>query len=390
MHAYVDETGNTGAKLLDAEQPVFITAALLTRSDFDRRFGDEVRGIARSLGADEIHANRLGVGRIEDAAPELLRVVRKAGPAFALSRVEKSYVLATKVFDTLFDSGENKAVPWHIYNIAPLRIMMAFKVAYLLDHEIVAGFWDALMDTKADRARQKMAEFCVNLRQRVDYLPDQRSREIVGEALDWAVANPETLEFVHASKNGRKGHLPNMIGFGNLLGGIEQQSATWHRPVEVIKHDRQDEFGSAIKFWHDMYSNARDEAVQLPLGQKLVLRKVFGSKLEMSTALDSPGIQIVDVILWLFARSLRVAIPSNCQALLNYVYTRAHQDDFSFAGTAERTEQLIEAINARPLPPGATQDALAFQEQAEQIRLDKMDAYSRSKQQHELGVPETV
>ena len=66
-------------------------------------------------------------------------------------------------------------------------------------------------------------------------IPDQRSRNVIEQALDWAAANPESLEFVHSDKVGRKGHLPNMVGFGNLLGGIERQSAIWNRSVECIE-----------------------------------------------------------------------------------------------------------------------------------------------------------
>jgi hypothetical protein len=35
MFAFVDETGNTGENLFDEEQPLFITAALITKTDFD-------------------------------------------------------------------------------------------------------------------------------------------------------------------------------------------------------------------------------------------------------------------------------------------------------------------------------------------------------------------
>jgi hypothetical protein len=37
MYAYVDETGNTGAGLFDKAQPLFVTAALLTRPDWAPR-----------------------------------------------------------------------------------------------------------------------------------------------------------------------------------------------------------------------------------------------------------------------------------------------------------------------------------------------------------------
>lgn len=376
MHAYVDETGNTGARLLDEAQPLFITAALLTRSDFDLRFGDEVRAIAKGIGADEIHAAVLGVGRLEEIAPDILKVLRKAGPAFAIARVEKRYVIATKLFDTIFDAFENKAVPWHVYNIPPLRMMMVFKVAHILDEVSAETFMAALMEPNEQKAWAKMADFCRALIPRVALIPDERSRQVVDEALQWAADNPEALDFVHTDKVGRKSHLPNLIGFGNLLNAIETRSVLWSRPVDVIRHDRQEEFAAGLKFWHEMYSNAREDVVEMPFGGRMVLRRVFGSRLEISTAKDSAGIQMIDVILWLFARAQREELPPRCQAILDYVYSRGHLDDFSYAAAADRTERTIDEIYAQQLPPGAMEGALEFRAEIEKRRQAGMAEYA--------------
>ncbi|MBA4781325.1 DUF3800 domain-containing protein [Blastomonas sp.] len=379
MFAYIDETGNTGAKLLDEAQPFFMTAALLTRSDFDIRFANEIRELAQANNADEIHAAELGVGRLEGIANDLLKIIRKAGPAFAIARVEKRYVVATKVFDTLFDAFENKAVPWHAYNIPALRMPLVFKLAYILDDEAAVAFIDALMESNDERAWSKMAAVCRLILPRVVEIPDARSREIMTNALEWITVNPEALQFVHSDKVGRKSHLPNIIGFGNLLGAIEKQSAMWGRPVDVIRHDRQNEFAAAIKFWHQMYSNAREDVIDHPFGGKMVLRRVFGSKLEISEAKASAGIQIIDVILWLFARSQKADLPPNCQAILDYVYNRGFLDDFSVA-TAERGAiQLIREIESQPISAKMVRDGIELRAEIEQRRLAGMADYALRK-----------
>lgn len=380
MFAYIDETGNTGAKLLDDAQQNFMTAALLTRSDFDVRFADDVRAIARALGTDEIHAADLGVGRLEDIARDLLKVIRKAGPAFAIARVEKRYVVATKVFDTLFDAFENKAVPWHAYNVPSLRMPLVFKVAYILDDVAAVAFIDALMDRNDQRAWSKMADFCRLILPRVNDIPDVRSREIVTNALEWAAENPEALQFVHSDKVGRKSHLPNIIGFGNLLAAIEKQSALWGRKVEVIRHDRQHEFAAGLKFWHQMYSNARADVVEHPFGGRMVLRRVFGSRLEISDAKASAGIQIIDVILWLFSRAQKTELPPNCQAILNYAYGRGHLDDFSFSTAETAATELILDIEGRPLSADMIEDGRRLGLEIEQRRLAGMADYAQSKE----------
>jgi hypothetical protein len=121
IYAYVDETGNTGHNLFDEQQPDFWTSALVTKGDFDLAYGDKVRAIAATIGRGSLHATDLGTGRLEGIAFELLGLLRTAQAHFFVSRVEKRYLLATKMFDSLFDSGENAGVGWQNYNIRLLR-----------------------------------------------------------------------------------------------------------------------------------------------------------------------------------------------------------------------------------------------------------------------------
>jgi Protein of unknown function (DUF3800) len=162
MFAFVDETGNTGENLFDEQQPLFITAALITKSDFDVVYKAQMTKLARKVGYPEVHAQRLGIGRIEEIARDLLKLLKSADAKFFLSRVEKRYLAATKVFDTIFDSGENHAVPWHVYNVRPLRMLLVFKVAYLLDEVMVRDFWACLMNKNAAHACRGFVEFCAN------------------------------------------------------------------------------------------------------------------------------------------------------------------------------------------------------------------------------------
>ncbi len=68
MWAYIDESGNTGNRIFDQNQPVFIAAAMATKTNFDLVYGDDVAEIAKKAGVAALHANELGVGRIEMAS----------------------------------------------------------------------------------------------------------------------------------------------------------------------------------------------------------------------------------------------------------------------------------------------------------------------------------
>ena len=105
LWAYVDESGNTGNRIFDPERPLFITAAMATKTNFDLVCSREVAAIARKVGATALHANVLGVARVEVIADDLTRIIKKADARFFFSRLEKSYLAAAKVYDTYFDQG---------------------------------------------------------------------------------------------------------------------------------------------------------------------------------------------------------------------------------------------------------------------------------------------
>jgi len=182
MYAYIDETGNTGPNLFDPGQPVFITGALMTRGNFDLLYRGTIRSIAKQLGVDVVHANELGMGRLEEIAPDLLRVFKISEARIFIARVVKLDLAAMKLVDTIFDSGENLAVPWFSYNATPLRLLLTIKVAFLLDEEIIKLFWSSLMNKNEEGAYDKLSQVLAMLLPRAEQLPDARSQNQRGQA----------------------------------------------------------------------------------------------------------------------------------------------------------------------------------------------------------------
>jgi hypothetical protein len=110
MYAYVDESGNTGYQIFDPEQPLFVTAAMMTKTNFDAVRNVDLAAVARKVGAAALHANELGVSRIEEIADDLLKIIKKADARFFVSRLEKRYLAAAKVYDTYFDDPRSGGV----------------------------------------------------------------------------------------------------------------------------------------------------------------------------------------------------------------------------------------------------------------------------------------
>lgn len=382
MYAYIDETGNTGQNIFDEAQPEFITAALVTRVNFDVLYERQVKSIAKKIGVDALHANEIGIAKAESIADDIQEVLKKADARLLVSIVEKKYLAVTKIVDYIFDSGENKAVPWQAYNLRPLRLLLVFKIASIVDYEIARIFWSSLMEKKKGVAYEKYVQACELLRQRVGDLPDHRSREIVSDALGWAIENFEAIRIHSSSRISRYGHFPNMVGFQNLIDGLEDQSRRWGRAVKLIVHDAQLEFERNLKELHSIYSNASPDPLYWPGDEPRVLRSVFGSAFRMATENESVGIQVVDLLLWLFKRYREnKSVGYRSVDLLHFATKRGRYQDFSFEGVGMQLEEHIRRANSANLSEEQMNWAYSMLKEEELRRQNRMLEHSQRKLQ---------
>jgi hypothetical protein len=385
MWAYVDESGNTGNRIFDRDQPVFLTAAMATKTNFDLVYGREVAAIARKLGAEALHASELGVGRIEAIAGDLRKVIRAAAAKFFISRVEKRYLAATKVYDTYFDQGENLAVPWNLYWLKASKLSMTFAIAEsILTEEIAQTVWECLTAKCEHMSKARFLEGAIALLERSQELRDPRTRQVVSEALQWAIDNPENFTTYTRDKVSRHGQSPNFVAFTGLMDGLEGFSKSWGRPVREIVHDEQSEFRRMLHDWHEIWfrpSLKDSEPMRYPGEEPQSLSRAAGSKFRMTTEDLSAGLQVVDVVLWLFKRTLDSKdVGPNCGALMNEVFKKALQNDFSFEGVrAHMNEKFGKVL----LPPLSVEKQAAAEK-----KIAELEAH-RQKQMREYAVEKT-
>jgi hypothetical protein len=121
------------------------------------------------------------------------------------------------------------------------------------------------------------------------------------------------------------------------------------------------QFEQSLRFWHQMFANASADPLYLPGGERHILRKVFGSQFVISSAEESAGIQAVDLVLWLFQRVLSGNdLPPASARLMRFVFRRARQHDFSFAGVSNRLEVMFDGLWSRPLSEAQLAKALSY------------------------------
>jgi len=379
LYAFVDETGNTGHNLFDETQPDFFTAALISKGNFDLYYSEPALELTGKLGVESLHGKDLGFDRIEAIGDEFLFLIRRAKADFFISRVEKRYLLATKVFDALFDSGENAAVAWHHYNLRPFRLMLAFKLAMIIDLETAHLFWDCILERNEEKAYALLPKVCARLHGNLLRIPDERSREILKEGLEWAWANPESIQIYSDRKLSRQGHFPNFVAFVNLLEGLEHYSKERKKRVARITHDRQDEFQKTLAMWHETLSNAAPDEVRWA-GETYTIQRVVGSEFEVKEDSLSAGIQVTDVVLWLYSQHHKEKpLPPKCAAIMEYVLMHGWENDFSFSGVERSFIQRFGPMLTTPITDEQEKSAREWMQKAEERRQASIAQYDRDK-----------
>lgn len=218
----------------------------------------------------------------------------------------------------------------------------------------------------------------------VGNLPDARSREIIGDALNWALANPENFSTYMRGKSSRYGHSPNFVAFTNLLDGIERTSKRWGRPVREIVHDGQSQFKKTLVEWHAIVSRpdlVGVEPIRWPGEvEPHYVSKTSGSNFRMATEETSAGLQVIDVVLWLFKRMTDgKSIGQNSERLMQWVLQRAYQHDFSFDGVGDQADKTYRTLMSAVIPSDQERGGIEYSLEEEALRMARIADYAASK-----------
>jgi hypothetical protein len=371
MYYFIDESGNTGLNLFDANQPVLYYGVLGCQSNLDIVAEPLLTEVRRSLGVRRLHANELGVARLTTVAGQLARFSKKNDLRFSLYKVAKPDHAVISFFDQVFDSGMNDAVPWSSY-WTPLRYILLFKVNYLFDEELAKESWSIRREQHPGRCAARLRDLCQKLLIRVDRLPDARSREIISGALKWAAANPEKISYGVGNYDSALQISPNLIGFQQVLAGIAQQSTARGKAVRRITVDQQTEFNGAQAELADIYTKMRGISHEMGPGMP---KADFSNMPETPPVFlpgdQSAGLELVDVTLWIAKRlEEKKPISDELRALFWSQAKRGITDEVSFVGLERRWQHI--AYLPEPAGPLA-EEMIRFREKEEERRLGAID-----------------
>ncbi len=367
LEAYSDESGNSGSHIFDDAQPWFWVGTLIaTAANIDRIGASTVGELCRRLDTPELHGTELRLAGIEAIADDLLKVLDGVRARFVFTALEKVHLASTKFVDTVFDSDVNKAVsPLH-YGVRGLRMVYAATITECLTRRDQEEFWEAYRTANGDSFRAILHRVDARIQSRAR----GRTKEILRDAFAWAIDHPtQVLDFRRA-----RGDAPNMVAFGLMFDGIHAALAGLSARVRRFVHDEQEEFGREMKAWFDALRSWTGPKGSTAFMTDLQRIKVIQGDFELGNSKDTPGLQLIDVLLWLYRRSLLDHLRAfpKATALLEWVVERTTLQRFSREQMLESARQALDEIAKIPDEQLDHERGRAFLREVEQHRLRRM------------------
>jgi len=337
MHFYVDESGQTGLNLFDKAQPILYYGVLSSPVDLNVHARVHVERLRDLLGVERLHANELGVDKLTSICPQLDTIQRRNDICFDIHRISKVDHAAISFFDQVFDQGLNKAVPWMAY-WTPLRYPLLLQVSSLFDPQTLKHAWDARVERDERKANKILVEVLRTLLERVEHIGDLRVKEIINDALRWAIKYPEEIHYNVYDKKSLLQISPNLIGFQSVLHGIASRLKRDGGKALSVVVDQQSQFNKAQKWIADFYHQAREVPMETGPGLPVMdLTHVPDISISCVPGFTNVGLELVDVYLWLFKRYFEgkpLSVPlSN---LIGKQFNIGYTDQVSLEAIAER------------------------------------------------------
>jgi hypothetical protein len=354
MFAFIDESGHTGKKISDISQPNFYTLGMISKLNPDVLVKNDIYSICQQYGIKELHGVELG-RTIEELAPAIYEVLRKINPNFFLAEVDKQYLAYAKLYDTLFDNVENPGARWQTYQVRPFRMMLLHNFILLVPLEIAYNFYEnCLFASSEENAITILEETCLEILYLLKASTlDVRSRQLIEDPLKWVLENKKDITTYNTRKIDRWRHLPNVVTFLPMLDMLARCAKRMNSKVNKIIHDEQNQMKQIFIEIHKASSRiTTPDKIDFRENGYFYLKSIKESSFEMKESINSPGLQLVDICLYLLSHKDYVLReyknnPSSAFLLL-YIINHGRAFDFTLNGFMKQSHEFIQEIITMP------------------------------------------
>ncbi|WP_430735506.1 DUF3800 domain-containing protein [Halodesulfovibrio aestuarii] len=332
MFCYIDESGNSGNNLFDENQPFYYSLSISTPVDFNKIFASNIQTLCKKIKIDELHANEIGLTQLNLIAKDLLKVLQKSRATFQFCILEKKYLAATKLFDTLFDPGENPAAPIMGYNYYALRMLLCIKLCHILDEETALLFWKNCLMSREEKASQSFQKVCEVLLANVSLIPDERFQQIFTDVLTFAIKHPKDITYFTSKKKDTLDHSPNFVAFTSVLQLICQQAEKSKRSIQSVTHDGQNQFEKTFAYYfeHAQISKPLKLPKQVTGPNRMNLYLLKDSTFTVVDSHSNYALQVTDAVLYLLKKQFEgEKFHGHLEKLIKHINTKTAEQYFT-------------------------------------------------------------
>jgi len=345
LYFYVDESGHTGTNLFDENQPILYYGVLSSRVNIDALAENTLIFLRKRLGVKRLHANELGNSGIARISNEIYNLQKRHDIRFDIYRVAKTDHALISFFDQVFDQGLNPAITWSGY-WTPMRYVLLLKLAHLFDEETLKKAWAARIELNDQKAEHGLAEVCRIIKGRISELPDERSRTLIYDTLNWAENNPTLIYYNAKRKKYILSITPNLIGFQSVMHGITLRLLKNGKKASQITVDQQSQFNKAQKSLAEFYASARDVPMITGPGLPEISFKGMPTiPISFKASSDSAGLELVDLYLWTFKRIMEgKELAPEIYPVIKKQMHKSRTDEISINAIASRWQKWFENL----------------------------------------------
>lgn len=231
-----------------------------------------------------------------------------------------------------------------------MRYVILLKLAFIFDAELAQKSWAARTEKQENKSIDLLVGVCKTLLHRVETLPDARSRQLITDALNWVIANPQAIDYNADSKHMRLAISPNLIGFQGVLFFVAQRLKSGRARLRDFLVDRQDQFNDAQSELASYYAKSTGRVFSMGPGlPELDLRAMPTQALNFKSSENSAGLELVDLFLWMFKRIKDCAKDSAINELMRRLKKRGFYNELSLRAIEAKWEPFFTSLLEKPI-----------------------------------------
>ena len=298
---YADESGHSGTSIFDKNQNFYIQGALISIYDIQEEIEPIISKYLELYNTPRLHGYELGEEKVSKVTDEIIQVLENFNWEVHFTYIEKKLLLAIEFITLILHPFENKAIPYIFIENEYFRHNLLIEIHRILDiHHRKNEIWSFLL--KKDVA--SLIEFSKELLYN-NSIKDSDISKFIIKGLKFAINNPKIIfEDLKKGKNAKKISSPNMLGFQSLQNHITLFCEKNNESVNKFIHDKSDEFKGVMRKYHKELSGLYIEEDELNSLQGIKKSKYAQGEFNLESSKNSNGLQLIDLIIWIFQRKL--------------------------------------------------------------------------------------